>query len=79
MDILNTSQRQGETKEDVLINYTLLNLIASQGLTQAAFARKLSIDRALLNRIIRNKEKPSWSLMIKIAKTLNTDSRVIWP
>lgn len=79
MESINATQQIVGEKAGVSINQTLLDLIAAQGMKQSDFAFKLSVDRAYINRVIRGREKPTRDMMIKIAKTLGVDSRVIWP
>ena len=79
MDLVNNSQQIGKENSGNLINHTLQDLIASQGMSQADFARKISVDRAYINRVLRGKTIPPREMMIKISKALGVDSRVIWP
>jgi len=78
-DLDNNTQRLREDFVDSKTNQTLLDLIASKGLKQAQFSRLIVRDKALLNRIIHGKDKPTRETMILIAKELGVDSRVIWP
>jgi len=79
MESINASQPTEEKNTGISINHTLLDLIAAQGMKQADFAYKISVDKAFLNRVIRGRQKPTRDMMIKISKTLSVDSRVIWP
>ena len=48
------------------------------GYNESQFSNKLGVDRALLNRVINEKEKPSLLLTLKISKLLNVDSRIVF-
>ena len=46
-------------------------ILVERGISQAQFARDISIDRPYLNRICNNKQTPSLRVALKISNALN--------
>jgi len=59
-------------------NIGLSSLLEEKGLTQADLARLVSVDRAYICRILHGLERPPVPMMIKIAKALGVDSRIVF-
>lgn len=79
MESVNNTQHIEEENTGILVNHTLLDLIAAQGMKQSEFAFRIGVNRSFINRVIRGREQPTRDMMIKISKALGVDSRVIWP
>lgn len=54
-------------------------LILSKGIKYSQLARDVCVDKAYISRVCNGKLVPPVHLMIRIAKALGVDSRVIWP
>lgn len=60
-------------------NLILVALLKEKGLKQTNLANLLGVDKSYVNRIVNNKERVPVSMMIRIAKILGVDSRVVFP
>lgn len=64
---------------EVNVNHNILALLKEKTMKQTELANALGVDKSYVNRIVRGKQKPTNEIMIKIARILKTDSRVIFP
>jgi len=82
--MLSDYQRIGKSKTFQLSNVdkaTLRgryeSLLLRKGWKQTDLANAVSCDKALICRVINGKEKPSATMLVKIAKALEVDSSVL--
>jgi len=64
---------------EVNVNYNILTLLKEKTMKQTELANALGVDKSYVNRIVRGRQKPTNEIMIRIARILETDSRVIFP
>ncbi len=49
------------------------------GLTQEEFAGKVGISQEMVSGLEKNRHKPSWKTLQKIAKTFKVDPKIFFP